>query len=420
MEKNDLQRGLFELNKRLRLTIFYYILLNLLIPILSFEKVRGIIVSKYSFIILKIKNSGKIYLFDKDRMVGYFEFGRSCSCPGHPLPNEIHINGISQDEIKTSYNLTQTENEVKLIWYTKLRHTACLFSHCSKINEIDLSNFDSSEITTVSGMFRDCTSLTSVNFNNFDVSKVKDMSYMFYKCYRLNNIDLSKFDTSQVTRMDCMFRDCNVLSYLNLSNFYTPKVEDMSNMFYECRGLKYLDLLNFDTSLVTDMHNMFYRCYDLKSLDLSSFNTSKVTNMDSMFNIKYYLEYLNLEKATINSATTDCIFCNIISEIAVCSQHEEWKNYFTYNKIINCVDYSNNYEIKCYKNEKTITNNYCKYCGTDYYKIYNNEYDEDSYINCYKSLEGYYFDQEESLYKPCYLSCKSCDTFGSGENHNCL
>ena len=42
---------------------------------------------------------------------------------------------------------------------------------------------------------------------------------MFQACYELENLDLSNFDTSNVTNMSWMFNKCNNLKYLNLLNF---------------------------------------------------------------------------------------------------------------------------------------------------------------------------------------------------------
>ena len=45
------------------------------------------------------------------------------------------------------------------------------------------------------------------------------MRTMFQACYELEYLDLSKFNTSNVTDMSWMLCDCNKLKYLNLSNF---------------------------------------------------------------------------------------------------------------------------------------------------------------------------------------------------------
>ena len=99
----------------------------------------------------------------------------------------------------------------------------------------------------------------------------------------LTDINLKEFDTSEIRSMGGMFRDCSSLQSLDLSNFDTTRVNRMSSMFQNCKSLRSLDLSNFNTSNVTSMSYMFYYCRKLQSLDLSSFNTSKVANMEDMF-----------------------------------------------------------------------------------------------------------------------------------------
>ena len=151
------------------------------------------------------------------------------------------------------------------------------------ILEIDLSNFDTSEVTNMGGMFYGMSNLTTLNVSHFDTSKVTDMSLMFHGMRDLSVLNLSSFNTSQVTDMHNMFYGMSNLTTLNVSNFDTSKVTDMGLMFYGMSNLTTLDLSNFDTSKVTNMGNMFSSMTNLTSLNLSSFNTSKVTDMGFMF-----------------------------------------------------------------------------------------------------------------------------------------
>ena len=45
------------------------------------------------------------------------------------------------------------------------------------------------------------------------------MKAMFQECNELEYLDLTNFNTSNVTNMSFMFRKCNKLKYLNVSNF---------------------------------------------------------------------------------------------------------------------------------------------------------------------------------------------------------
>lgn len=78
-----------------------------------------------------------------------------------------------------------------------------------------------------------------------------DSNNMFYFLPDLISLDLSSFDTSQVTDMRYMFSELSMLTDLNLSNFDTSKVTNMEGMFSEVSKLTNLDLSSFDTSRVT-------------------------------------------------------------------------------------------------------------------------------------------------------------------------
>ena len=169
-----------------------------------------------------------------------------------------------------------------------------MLASVSNLTTIDLSSFDTSKVTDISAMFYDLSNLITLNLSNFDTSRVTNMQDMFYGMRNLTTIDLSSFDASKVTRMRAMFYGMRNLTTLNLSSFDTSKVTDMSLMFYNMSSLTTLNLSNFDTSQVINMYSMFDSVSNLTTLDLSNFDTSKVTNMSSMFNNMTNLTSLNV------------------------------------------------------------------------------------------------------------------------------
>ena len=111
-----------------------------------------------------------------------------------------------------------------------------------------------------------------------------DMTAMFSVCSKLKSLDLSSFDTRNVTSMSCMFLNCRKLTSLNLSGFNTAKVTAMNLMFNNCTMLPVLDLASFDTSNVTDMDFMFSLCTNLKTIYVGDgWNTDNVTSDWSLF-----------------------------------------------------------------------------------------------------------------------------------------
>ena len=167
--------------------------------------------------------------------------------------------------------------KIKVIGGSKLEQTGHMFSGF-KADSLDLSLFDTSNVTNMEGMFENCRA-QSINLASFNTSNVNDMNYMFYKC-QAQSLDLSSFDTSNVTKMYAMFFGYSGQS-LNLSSFNTSSVINMDGMFSHCK-MKSLDLSSFDTSNVVFMCGMFSWC-EIQSLNISSFNIGQGTNMADMF-----------------------------------------------------------------------------------------------------------------------------------------
>lgn len=87
---------------------------------------------------------------------------------------------------------------------------------------------------------------------------------MFGQCLKILNINISSFDTSNVTNMGSMFTNCRVLSSLDLSTFNTSNVTGMNMMFFYCFDLKTVKVSpTFIVDQVTNSTGMFDQCYDL-------------------------------------------------------------------------------------------------------------------------------------------------------------
>ena len=175
-------------------------------------------------------------------------------------PEKVYLNEQSSDMFSRNSN----ENKI------------------GNIKDLDISNFDTSKVTQMSGMFSGMSSLTSLDLSNFNTSKVWDMDSMFSGMSSLTSLDLSNFDTSRVAYMRWMFSGMSSLTSFKFSHFGHFYVE-MDGMFSGMSSLTSLDLSNFDTSAATSMRVMFSDMSSLTSLDLSSFNTSNVTDMEGMF-----------------------------------------------------------------------------------------------------------------------------------------
>ena len=221
-------------------------------------------------------------------------------------PEKIYLNTDSGGMFHLGFGEQRTRNildlDVSHFDTSNVTNMRSMFSDMPKLTSLNLSNFDTSKVTNMSQMFESMSSLTTLNLSSFDTSQVTDMSYMFCDMSKLTSLNLSNFDTSKVTDMHYMFCSMRSLTTLNLSNFDTSKVTDMNTMFFGMSKLTTLDLSSFDTSWVRNMYQMFCGMSSLTSLNLSNFDTSNVTNMRNMFSLFGIDKNKdNLEKIYVNN-----------------------------------------------------------------------------------------------------------------------
>ena len=87
-------------------------------------------------------------------------------------------------------------------------------------------------------MFRLCPGLSSIDLSGFDTSNVTNMGYMFWGCSGLTSLDLSGFNTSKVTNMGSMVIGCSRRTTIYASkSFVTTEVSSSTSMFKDCNNL---------------------------------------------------------------------------------------------------------------------------------------------------------------------------------------
>ena len=181
-----------------------------------------------------------------------------------------------------------------------------MFQWFTKMETIDLSGFDTSEVTSMNTMFYTMNSLKSIDVSGFNTSNVIDMYAMFDQTGVIEQLNVSSFDTSNVTDMKWMFFGLNKLKKLNLTNFNTGKVTNMYGMFDAMTDVSEIKFgTNFNTRNVTNMGRMFSRTSSIQQLDLSHFNTGNVTAMNDMFSLMTSLTQINFGANFNTSNVTD-------------------------------------------------------------------------------------------------------------------
>jgi len=237
----------------------------------------------------------------------------------HILRSTAAFNDISAGAIDVESN-EASDYPIK-IWYDAASKTVFYWTEANKIflnkdsrytfrgftkaEDIDISNFDSSEVEDMAYFFYKMNSLRSLELSSFNTDKATDMTGMFAYVNSLKKLDLTNFNTSKVTNMSAMFHSMSNLDELKISSFNTENVTNMNGMFYGASKLVSLELSNFDTSNVTDMGRMFSGMSSIQQLDLSHFNTGNVIAMNDMFSLMTSLTQINFGANFDTSNVTD-------------------------------------------------------------------------------------------------------------------
>ena len=267
--------------------------------------------------------------------------------------------------------------------------------------------------------------MTEIDLNNFDISKVTSLWCMFRRCTSLTSINISKWDTSKIQQMNGLFSDCTSLTSINLSNFYTPAGIKMDYMFNGTIKLEYINIQNFDASTYQEYNNFFDNIPENVVVCIKNeIKNDKLLNQlksKKCFNIDCSDDWrLNQKKLIIG--TDKCIeSCSNDNQNMIEYKGKCYNNCLINddNKYLNICACKLEQCLLC-QNEAATRKGLCTKCNYDYYPKENDSYNIGEYIKCYKKIEGYYIDKNESIFKKCYETCETCIIKGDNIIHNCL
>lgn len=168
---------------------------------------------------------------------------------------------------------------------SKVKDMHNMFDSCFKLQSLDLSMFDTSNVTDFGYMFSGDKVMSTLHLtDNFVTEKAKDISGIFNDCEKLSNINVSNWNVSNVTSTEKAFANNFLLKSLDLSNWDMSNCENSQMMFYSDTALTSIgNTSNWNVSKITTTHSMFEGCSKLQSLNTSKWVFSNLTNADSMF-----------------------------------------------------------------------------------------------------------------------------------------
>ena len=161
-----------------------------------------------------------------------------------------------------------------------------MFSNCAFTN-IDLSGFNTANVASTRNMFSGNGNLTTATFGtNFDLFSCTTTEEMFRYCTKLRTINgMNNLTLTNAINLSSMFEYCYSLESVDFSGVtQSGALVDINHMFASCNKLQSLDLTNFDVSSVTDFSYLFRGCDLLTTIDVTGWDCSSATDLTGLFN----------------------------------------------------------------------------------------------------------------------------------------
>ena len=107
----------------------------------------------------------------------------------------------------------------KLTWLEKIEVTSAankvlaMFNNASSLEWADVSDYDLSNISGTNGerMFSGASKINNIDVSRWNVSKMTSFWSFFGYCNKLTKLDLTNWDMRAATRLDGMFHSCKAL-----------------------------------------------------------------------------------------------------------------------------------------------------------------------------------------------------------------
>ena len=169
--------------------------------------------------------------------------------------NKIKVESPDQllSIIRERYNKNKSFIDLTDIDVSELDDLSCIFIMLDNVEVVDISGWDTSNVTTMGYMFSQCSKLKKIiGIENLDVSKLENANNMFFCCKKLVELDLTKWNPVSLQYTRQMFYECsNIKIIKNIENWQLPNIKDVSYMFCDCAKLD-VDLSNWDLTHIKD------------------------------------------------------------------------------------------------------------------------------------------------------------------------
>lgn len=149
-----------------------------------------------------------------------------------------------------TYYVKKLPSNISLQSGTTSLHYA--FKYFYTLDDLDLSNFDTRNVTDFYAMFYRAYFKSLIVGSNFTIESATDLSYMFQNSY-CTTLDLSFLGETPCSNFSNMFNACSLLTTLNIQNLKSTSnsAPNLMGMFTGSPNLTFIDVRSFTFSTTT-------------------------------------------------------------------------------------------------------------------------------------------------------------------------
>lgn len=175
-----------------------------------------------------------------------------------------------------------------------------LFAGSAKLREI-VGKLDLSKAPSINHCYGGCTALERVDIPTITAA-CTSMARAFYRCESLSALDVSAWDLSKVTTMSGLYFGCSALKTLVLPTTSNPMLTNIAQML-AATGLESVDINDFDVSAVTEMGSLFNGCPNLREVIIPNWHAPNLTDPNGLFAFDSRLERIDISGLTMDKVT---------------------------------------------------------------------------------------------------------------------
>ena len=166
-----------------------------------------------------------------------------------------------KDELKSLINQLVRErgNDADLtdINVSKITDMSYLFKNMN-IKDIDISNWDVSNVTNMNNMFFHCNNFVGKSIEDWDVSKVETTIDMFQLCDYFD-ANLQNWNLKSLKNAQGMFGNTTRFTGKGLEKWKLPSIENINGMFYSAASFNNKGIENWNIDYNVSMESALFR-----------------------------------------------------------------------------------------------------------------------------------------------------------------